>query len=102
MVCGAVRGVLVCAAVILVLAACGRRGPLEPPRAAAPGQTQTQAQADAVAREDDEDLQPQRQESTVFTPLPTAQPAAPSGSAAAARRRGYTVPDQPFVLDGLL
>jgi predicted small lipoprotein YifL len=104
---------------VVALAACGRRGALEPPpdptaaiaapaspaRPAAPGaatagQTRVPPLAQAARSEgttappddDDDDDQP----SIIRQPVP-APKAAGSG-----RRRGYVIPKEPFILDPLL
>ena len=86
------------------LGACGRRGPLEAPpdptvQAAAPrgvrGAPATQVTlqgqgANPAADTDDEEEAP----SVVTSPVPTPP--------TRARRRGYVVPKEPFILDPLL
>lgn len=75
------RPLLVAGLVILSLSACGRRGALEPPPDASAPAAETQQQATT---------------SDATLPSPVGTPR--SGSA----RRGYTVPDKPFILDPLL
>jgi len=72
------RAALVAGLIVLGLSACGRRGSLEPPpdgSAAAPTQEEAADQAT----------------------LPS-----PVGTPRSAPRRGYTVPNKPFILDPLL
>ena len=94
------RAALVAAALLVALAvsACGRRGPLEAPGAAAAPAPQPSA-ASAIegqsnppgrAQVDDGDS---GQEGLLASPIPTP----PRG-----RRRGYTVPETPFALDAIL
>ena len=84
----ACRLLLVTGLVICALAGCGRRGSLEaPPDPAATAQPARQVQAQTV--EDDEDLR----DEIVPTPVPTPP---------RRRSRGYTIPNQPFILDPLL
>ncbi|WP_230532829.1 LPS translocon maturation chaperone LptM [Microvirga roseola] len=72
------RAALVAGLIVLGLAACGRRGALEPPPdAAAPQQAQTEGTAQGI--------------------LPS-----PVGTPRAKASVGYTVPDRPFILDPLL
>jgi len=74
------RAVLVCGLLVLGLTACGRRGALEPP----PDASAQAAQA--------------QQESTEgASTLPS-----PVGTPRSAPRRGYTIPNKPFILDPLL
>ncbi len=73
------RTVLIAGLLVLGLSACGRRGALEPPPdASAPAETQQATTSDA----------------TLPSPVGT-----PRSSGA---RRGYTVPNKPFILDPLL
>lgn len=68
---------LVATALVLALAACGRRGPLEPPPdPSAPKQ--------------------QKADDSEQSLLPTASPTGRK------KAKGYTVPNQPFILDPLL
>ncbi len=76
------RAVLVAGLVILGLAACGRRGALEAP----PDPSAAQAQQGASTAAGSEGTLP----SPVGTPRP------------ASARRGYTIPNKPFILDPLL
>jgi predicted small lipoprotein YifL len=86
------RAFLLAAMIALALGACGRRGPLEAPLTAAEVATQQQsaqarqARAQAAAEDDDEP-----QGVMVPTPTPTRR-----------RARGYTIPQDPFILDPLL
>jgi predicted small lipoprotein YifL len=75
------RTVLVAGLLVLGLSACGRRGALEPPPDATAQAAETQQQATT---------------SDATLPSPVGTPR--SGSA----RRGYTVPNKPFILDPLL
>lgn len=83
------RTALIVLAVALSLAACGRRGALEPP----PGpSTQTQAagqRGGAVIDGDDDD----DTDSVVSSPVPGGQKKRP---------KGITIPNKPFILDSLL
>ena len=87
------RALLVAAAIVASLAACGRRGALEPPpnprvpAAQAQGTAAAAANAEAVAEDDDEG-------SLLPAPTPSASPRE--------RRRGFTIPKEPFILDPLL
>lgn len=82
-----VRAALVAGALSLVLAGCGRRGPLEaPPDPAAP---QQKAQVKAADADDEEE------ESASILPSPTPTPAKK-------RSRAYKIPTEPFFLDPLL
>ena len=84
------RALVLTGALLLILSACGRRGPLEaPPDARAPAA----ATASAQPVEQDADGLPE-------TVLPSATPTPPQSSRAA--RRNYTVPTEPFILDPLL
>lgn len=77
------RALLIAGLVVLALAACGRRGPLEaPPDPSVEVQQKTQAEAG----EDEES-----------TTLPSPTPTPRKGP-----RRGYTIPKEPFILDPLL
>ena len=74
------RAVLVAGLLILGLTACGRRGALEPPPdPSAPAETETQASTS---------------DATLPSPVGTPRSASP--------RRGYTIPNKPFILDPLL
>ena len=73
------RAVLIAGVVVLGLSACGRRGALEPPPSAS---AQAAATQQATAGE-----------STLPSPV---------GTPRSAPRRGYTIPDKPFILDPLL
>ena len=75
------RTVLIAGLLVLGLSACGRRGALEPPPDASAQAAETQQQATT---------------SDATLPSPVGTPR--SGSA----RRGYTVPNKPFILDPLL
>jgi predicted small lipoprotein YifL len=75
------RPVLVAGLLLLSLAACGRRGALEPP----PDPTAVQAPQEAAAA---------NPEGTLPSPIGT-----PRRSNA---NRGYTIPNKPFILDPLL
>lgn len=108
-------------AVMLLVAACGRRGPLEAPpdaaatprvarpatpatgrRVAAPpapvtfgaAATGAQSAADDASDDETEALDPDPAESVAITPTPAAP--------GTRRRRAYTVPTEPFILDPLL
>ena len=81
------RLLLTAAVLALSLAACGRRGPLEAPQAAAVS-PQPRAQAQAASDDDGEEVA----EATLPSPVPTAR----------RRSRAYTIPKEPFVLDPLL
>ena len=71
------RMIMVAGLIALTLSACGRRGALEPPPSASA---------------------PAQPESTVSdTALPS-----PVGTPRSSPRRGYTIPDKPFILDPLL
>ncbi|MBD2749281.1 hypothetical protein IC232_21610 [Microvirga sp. BT688] len=74
------RTVLVAGLVIVSLSACGRRGALEPPPSASAATVETQQQTAAG-------------ESTLPSPV---------GTPRSSPRRGYTIPDKPFILDPLL
>jgi predicted small lipoprotein YifL len=74
------RTILVAGLVVLGLSACGRRGALEPPPSASAATVETQQQAAAG-------------ESTLPSPV---------GTPRSSPRRGYTIPDKPFILDPLL
>ncbi len=80
------RLVLVAGVLAFGLTACGRRGALEPPPAAAVPAGATQARAEA-------------EDETPDTLLPSP---APAPSTARQQRRGYTIPKDPFILDPLL
>jgi predicted small lipoprotein YifL len=109
-------------AVMLLVAACGRRGPLEPPpdaaatprvtrpatpasgrRVAAPpapaafGAAATGAQSAADDDASDDDAEAPDQDPAASVAI-TPTPAAPGSR----RRRAYTVPNEPFILDPLL
>jgi predicted small lipoprotein YifL len=116
------RGLLLSSAALLVatsLSACGRRGPLEPPEAAAasPAAAQPGAPADPRLRRsrtsagqprattlstntgavvedtpDDDTDDAEQMQSVVPSPTPTARK----------RGRNFLVPNDPFVLDALL
>jgi predicted small lipoprotein YifL len=82
------RAVLLAGALALALSACGRRGPLEPPGAQAAGA------APAAAGTTVEPEEERRQAgATIGSPAPGGRNAV---------RRGFTVPQQPFILDPLL
>ena len=89
------RALLIPGMLVLALAACGRRGAPEAPLTAAEVAAQQQsaqarqARAQAAAEDDDE---PQG----VMVPTPT--PTTPTRR----RARGYTIPQEPFILDPLL
>ena len=89
------RLLLIAGLVVLSLAACGRRGPLEAPLTSAElaaQQQKTQAQqARQQAQVDDDDDEEQAQ-SAVPVPVPTSR----------RRSRAYTIPKEPFILDPLL
>lgn len=92
---GAARTALVILALGLALAACGRRGALQPPPAPE-GQQQTQAGEGqrtgvVVANGDDEDDDDSA--SVVSSPVP---------GGAKKRAKGITIPKKPFILDPLL
>ena len=72
------RTVLVAGLVVLSLSACGRSGALEPPPSASAPATQPAS-----------------------TVSDTALPS-PVGTPRSTPRRGYTIPDKPFILDPLL
>jgi hypothetical protein len=78
---------------VLALAACGRRGAPEAPLTAAEVAAQQQSaqarQARAQAAAEDDDDEPRGV--MVPTPTPTRR-----------RARGYTIPQEPFILDPLL
>ena len=73
------RAVLVCGLLVLGLTACGRRGALEPP----PSASAQAAEAQQATASD----------STLPSPV---------GTPRSSPRRGYTIPDKPFILDPLL
>ena len=87
------RALLVAGMLVLVLAACGRRGAPEAPLTAAEVAAQQQSaqarQARAQAAAEDDDDEPRGV--MVPTPTPTRR-----------RARGYTIPQDPFILDPLL
>lgn len=74
------RAALVAGLLVLGLTACGRRGALEPPPDASAEAAETQTQ------------------------VPTSDATLPSpvGTPRASARRGYTIPNKPFILDPLL
>jgi len=74
------RAVLVAGLLVLALAACGRRGALEPPPNAAAQAAETQTQ------------------------VPTSDATLPSpvGTPRSQPNRDYTIPNKPFILDPLL
>jgi predicted small lipoprotein YifL len=86
------RALLMAGMLVLALAACGRRGAPEAPLTAAEVAAQQQsaqarqARAQAAAEDDDEPAGVM-----VPTPTPTRR-----------RSRGYTIPQDPFILDPLL
>jgi predicted small lipoprotein YifL len=73
------RAVLVAGLLVLALAACGRRGALEPPPDAS-------AQADTQMQ----------------TPMSDSTLPSPVGTPRSSARQGYTIPNKPFILDPLL
>jgi predicted small lipoprotein YifL len=73
------RAVLVAGLLVLALAACGRRGALEPPLDAS-------AQADTQMQ----------------TPMSDSTLPSPVGTPRSSARQGYTIPNKPFILDPLL
>ena len=73
------RAALVAGLIVLGLSACGRRGALEPPP---DGSAASQAQQQGTAEQ---------------ATLPS-----PVGTPRSTPRRGYTVPNKPFILDPLL
>ncbi|MGY2052732.1 lipoprotein [Methylobacterium sp. JK268] len=81
---------------VALCAACGRRGPLEAPHAAAPAPSRpaAAASASATASEDEDPTLP----AVPDTPG-VAQPSAQSSGNA---RKRYTIPPGPFPLDPLL
>jgi predicted small lipoprotein YifL len=87
------RALLVAGMLVLALAACGRRGAPEAPLTAAEVAAQQQSaqarQARAQAAAEDDDDEPRGV--MVPTPTPTRR-----------RARGYTIPQEPFILDPLL
>ena len=112
-------GPLVCLAALLVLAGCGRRGPLEPPAGAAveptraaptdtrlrPAANRTPSRSATASRlatepaagvidtpEDEENEESAENTALAVTPTPTPR----------RRIREFTVPKEPFVLDPLL
>lgn len=115
--CPSARGALLCLAALLVLAGCGRRGPLEPPVGAAaeparpadprlrPASTPTTSAAATVSRlatepaagiidtpEDEDNEESAENTALAVTPTPTPR----------RRMREFAVPKEPFVLDPLL
>lgn len=78
----------------LALAACGRRGALEPPPDPSVPQAQGQTAGTATAADDDETDGLNTPGSTLPSPVGT-----PRRTGAA---RGYTIPKEPFILDPLL
>jgi hypothetical protein len=91
-------------AAVLMLGACGRRGALEPPGAAAtPGPAaaapatprSTTAQAAEAAQAAGPFADPPDADEEAVAPVPTPAPAN-------RRRRGYAVPPGPFILDPIL
>ena len=86
------RALLMAGMLVLALAACGRRGAPEAPLTAAEvaaqqqGAQARQARAQAAAEDDDEP-------GAVMVPTPTPT---------RRRSRGYTIPQEPFILDPLL
>ena len=72
------RAALVAGLIVLGLSACGRRGALEPPPDGSAPQAQQQSTADQAT-------------------LPS-----PVGTPRSTPRRGYTIPNKPFILDPLL
>jgi predicted small lipoprotein YifL len=87
------RALLVAGMLVFALAACGRRGAPEAPLTAAEVAAQQQSaqarQARAQAAAEDDDDEPRGV--MVPTPTPTRR-----------RARGYTIPQEPFILDPLL
>lgn len=95
-----VRALIVASLVVVALAACGRRGPLEPPPDPAAAAAQKQKQALRQQRQGasqpifGEDEPEELPSNIAASPIPT--PSSRSG------KRGYTIPKDPFVLDPLL
>jgi predicted small lipoprotein YifL len=88
------RTLVLAAAVALALAACGRRGPPEaPPDASVPQQRTTAVGPGPTGA--GVDTVDDGEEEVVATPVPTPRPARNG-------RRGYTIPQDPFILDPLL
>lgn len=75
------RAALVAGLLVLGLTACGRRGALEPPPDASAEAAETQTQVPT---------------SDATLPSPVGTPRSTSA------RRGYTIPNKPFILDPLL
>ena len=75
------RAVVVAGLLVLGLTACGRRGALEPP----PDASAQAAETQTLVRTRDATL-----------PSPVGTPRSTSA------RRGYTIPNKPFILDPLL
>lgn len=85
------RTLLVVAALSLVLAACGRRGPLEPP----PDPSAPKQQSDATKKQGDTDEEDEdTAKATSVTPSPV--------TGTKKRPKGYTIPKEPFILDKIL
>ncbi len=85
----ALRALVVAAALVAGLSACGRRGALEPP----PNPRVPAAAANATANAETAD------DETPETLLPSATPKPQSSRES---KRGYTIPKEPFILDPLL
>jgi predicted small lipoprotein YifL len=83
----AARAFLLAGALVAALSACGRRGPLEPPGAQAVG-----ASVPAGTTVEPEEER-RRAGATIGSPAPGGRNPV---------RRGFTVPQQPFILDPLL
>jgi predicted small lipoprotein YifL len=103
----AVRSILIAGAVLIALAACGRRGALEAPpdtsatppgppsqasRTARPGRPDTETVPAATAADDEDTEESEIAQQIVPTPVPTNR----------RRSRSYTIPKEPFLLDPLL
>ncbi len=76
------RGPLIAAGLVLALAACGRRGALEPP----PDPAAAQAEKTEASRPE--------APGTLPSPVGTARQSS--------KARGYVIPKEPFILDPLL
>jgi predicted small lipoprotein YifL len=86
------RTVLLAGLIVLAVAACGRRGPLEAPLTSAEIAAQQQgmqARQQQAATDDEDEVG--NAGVLVPTPTPTRR-----------RSRAYTIPQEPFVLDPLL